>query len=71
MIKCKGHRTGTMEGDDFECEYAHGDIDCGDCIINGGRLSPQTGKTFRGNSAKYVALAQKQLLAEVQGRSQR
>ena len=59
MIRCKGYRTGTLDGDDYDCIHAHGDIDCGDCVINGGKLSPQTGKAFRGNSGKYEQRAKK------------
>lgn len=32
----------------------HPDVDCGGCIINGGCLSPVTGKKFKGNRSLYV-----------------
>lgn len=55
-IKCKGYWTSsTYDGPpEFECEYEKAaDVGCDDCIINGGRMSPVSGKPFRGNPAPY------------------
>ena len=57
MLTCKCYRT--YEGD-YDCEYSHaGEISCEHCIINGGEMSPQTGKKFKGNLLPYIELAQK------------
>ena len=54
MLVCKGKWTHSIDGSEFDCDYEHaGDICCEDCIINGGRFSPATGKLFRGNVKKY------------------
>ena len=58
MISCKGYWTSSVDGDEFDCEYDP-DFACDDCIINGGRMSPQTGKPFRGNRAKYEERARR------------
>lgn len=49
MIECKGDRD--YYGD-FNCGW-DAEFSCEECIINGGRMSPQTNKPFRGNRAKY------------------
>ena len=49
MIKCKGEYDYWGE---FDCGWG-ADFGCEDCIINGGTMSPQTNKPFRGNRAKY------------------
>ena len=46
-IPCLGHREESyLEPSDYTCDYRHGEIDCGDCIVNGGRIDPRTGKRF-------------------------
>ena len=58
MLKCLGHVCRCPgEPDDYDCGYAHADFGCEDCIITGGRFSPQTGKPFRGDRAKYIERA--------------
>lgn len=55
-IKCKGFWTpGTPDGPaEFDCEYENSaGFGCEDCIINGGHMSPVSGKAFRGNPAPY------------------
>ena len=54
MLSCKGYWSYSDCGDEFECDYPHADFSCEDCIINGGPMSPQTGKPFRGNREKYI-----------------
>ena len=56
MLKCKVYRSegNPVDGYDYYCEYEHsGEINCENCIITGGTISPQTGKPFRGNLKKY------------------
>lgn len=55
-IKCKGYWTpSTPNGPaEFDCEYEKSaGFGCEDCIINGGSMSPVSGKPFRGNPAPY------------------
>lgn len=55
-IKCKGYWTSsTYDGPpEFDCGYEKSaDFGCEDCIINGGRMSPVSGKPFRGNPVPY------------------
>jgi len=59
MIICKGYKSGNpCDGEEYECGYDT-EIDCGDCICNGGDMSPQTGKKFRGNPEPYIEEAKK------------
>lgn len=60
MIVCKGYQAGNpTDGYEFDCGYENaGAFNCEDCICNGGTMSPQTGKKFRGNPAPYVHFAQ-------------
>lgn len=62
MITCKGYWSGNpSNGYDFDCEYENsGGFTCENCIINGGHMSPITGKTFRGNRQIYIDAAQKE-----------
>ena len=54
MIRCKGHwYFSAMEPPEYECGYGEVNFDCGDCIINGGCMSPVSGKPFRGNPEPY------------------
>ena len=54
-IFCRGHWIHSVNGDDFDCDHENvGAFCCGDCIINGGEYSPQTGKRFRGNRSLYL-----------------
>lgn len=58
MLPCLGHREDYgADGWEYTCDYEHAEIDCGDCVINGGDLSPQTGKPFRGNLERYKEAA--------------
>jgi len=59
-LKCKGHTSNTPETYEFECDYDTG-IDCVDCVIYMGTLSPQTGKPFRGNFKLYEKAFKKKL----------
>jgi len=47
-IPCTGHWSGTSlcagEAPEFSCDYPNAPVDCGQCICNGGRTSPITGK---------------------------
>ena len=52
MIKCGGYRSFNGEYTEYDCKYSP-DFDCGDCILNGGTMSPISGKKFRGNRAQY------------------
>lgn len=38
---------------EFICDYENAP-DCNQCIIQGGSISPQTGKKFRGNRVLYL-----------------
>lgn len=55
MINCKGYYDYWNE---FDCGYS-ASICCEDCICNGGKYSPITGKVFRGNRSKYIREAEK------------
>lgn len=55
MITCKLR---TNYYGEHDCEYDQ-TIGCDDCICNGGRYSPVTGKVFRGNRKKYITRARK------------
>ena len=47
-VPCLGSWTHTSDGDDFDCGYLEaGGFDCGDCVVNGGRMDPRTGKAYR------------------------
>lgn len=55
-IKCKGYWSPSTPDSpaEFDCEYENsGSFGCDDCIINGGSMSPISGKVFRGNRAPY------------------
>lgn len=53
-IRCKGYwYYPAMEPPEFECGYEKADFDCDQCIINGGSMSPISGKPFRGNPEPY------------------
>jgi hypothetical protein len=53
-IKCGGaYSQSTPDGGpELYCEHEP-PFDCGDCIINGGKMSPISHKPFRGNSELY------------------
>jgi len=39
---CLGYHIHSIDGDDFDCEYEFaGDIDCDECMINGGDCDPR------------------------------
>ena len=57
MLECKGYRYWTDCGYEYDCDYPNATFACEYCIINGGEMSPQTGKLFRGNRSKYVEQA--------------
>lgn len=46
-VVCRGYWSHTTSGSDFDCEHAHGEIGCSNCVVNGGSLDPRTGKRFR------------------------
>ena len=53
-ISCKGYTLSTPDGDEFDCAYENSScVDCDVCIVNGGDMSPVSGKKFRGNRAPY------------------
>ena len=56
-IKCLGYKHETQDGYDYDCEYPKVNFSCDECICNGGRYSPQTGKLFRGNPKPYELAA--------------
>jgi len=56
-IKCLGYHTKSTPDcpSEFECGYENSSgFCCEDCICNGGDMSPQTGKLFRGNPKPYI-----------------
>jgi hypothetical protein len=57
MLTCRGYSHCTDCGYERDCGYPNTTFSCEDCIINGGKMSPQTGKVFRGNHKKYQELA--------------
>ena len=61
MIECKGY----FDGNEYDCKYSKVDFECDDCIVNGGCMSPRTGKKFRGNVEKYETLARERAEREV------
>ena len=66
MIKCKGYWDYCgMEPPEFECGYENsGGITCDQCIINGGGMSPVSGKPFRGNPEPYYEDCRKRFGAQ-------
>lgn len=55
-IKCKGYWSpSTSDGPaEFDCAYEKSaGFGCEDCIVNGGCMSPLSGKLFRGNPGPY------------------
>ena len=50
-VPCKGYVTHTPDASEYDCDYATG-IACDDCIVNGGKLDPRTGKAYRKRKAK-------------------
>jgi hypothetical protein len=47
-IPCRGHWIHTQDGSDSDCGYEHSvGFGCEDCIVNGGRFDPRTGKRYR------------------------
>lgn len=47
-IPCRLVVESTTNGRDVACDYAHGeDIICDDCIVNGGKFDPRTGRRYR------------------------
>lgn len=47
-IPCRGYEINTPDQHEYDCAYEHvGDIDCGECIVNGGDMDPRTGKKAR------------------------
>lgn len=46
-IPCKGYEINTPDQHEFDCRYKYaGHIICEDCIVNGGRMDPRTGKRY-------------------------
>lgn len=46
-IPCLGRWVHTIDGSDYDCDYENaGGFGCEDCIVNGGRMDPRTGKKF-------------------------
>jgi hypothetical protein len=47
-IPCLGYEINTPDCHDYDCEYPHaGVFGCEDCVVNGGRFDPRTGKRYR------------------------
>jgi len=59
LITGAGYKTQDVgNGSEFECAHpGSAEITCEECIINGGDMSPISGKPFKGNLANYKALA--------------
>jgi hypothetical protein len=52
-ISCAGYWTHNMDGSEFDCEYEHaGEVLCENCVVNGGRMDPRTGKRAGREGAK-------------------
>ena len=58
MMACKWYKD--ADGD-LRCGYEP-NFPCGDCLLVGGDISPQTGKKFRGDKAPYVEAFKKTYL---------
>lgn len=46
-IPCKGRWVHNTDGSDFECDYPRAGFGCEECVVNGGRFDPRTGKRTR------------------------
>jgi hypothetical protein len=46
-IPCLGRWWETDAGREFDCDYEKAEFGCEDCIVNGGRMNPVTGKRYR------------------------
>lgn len=57
MIPCGLETYHTQDGTDYDCSYPNATHACEDCIINGGSISPISGKAFRGNLKPYIKAA--------------
>lgn len=46
-IPCRGRKIETVDwGVDYDCDYEHsGSFGCEDCLVNGGRYDPRTGRS--------------------------
>lgn len=52
-IPCKGYEINTPDAHEFDCAYEHaGKFGCEDCVVNGGRFDPRTGRAYRKRKAK-------------------
>jgi hypothetical protein len=50
-IPCLGITISTMDGTDYDCQYAEaGGFGCEDCIVNEGRMDPRTGREYNARS---------------------
>ena len=54
-IKCKSYKSSSyLDPIEYDCGWEKAEaIDCENCIINGGDMSPVSGKRFRGNRKPY------------------
>ena len=56
-IPCLGRWTHTIDGSDFDCEYENaGNIECDDCISNGGCGDPRTGLKLGDTTMRKLGL---------------
>lgn len=63
MIVCMSERVGSpITGYDYECQYEHGDINCSDCILCGGKIDPRTGKRANKSLLKEVRRIEREIL---------
>lgn len=47
-IPCLGYEIHTSDAHEYDCRYEYaGAFGCEDCIVNGGRMDPRTGKKTR------------------------
>lgn len=62
MIPCLSVLVGNpVDGQDYSCEYEHGDIFCDDCVCTLGDIDPRTGKKAKGKLRREVLRGRKKL----------
>lgn len=45
-IPCLGYEINTPDAHEYDCQYEHAPA-CENCIVNGGRVDPRTGRLYR------------------------